>query len=57
MAEKMICSSECVDCVYCTLNEISKAKVKIVCSIKGKEFYYGQMIPCDNKKLHKTKQD
>ncbi len=46
----MINTSECEECRYGTLREESKAKVKVYCSIKEKEYYYGQCIPCENKK-------
>jgi len=42
-----ILSTECEKCAYGTVNEISKAKIKIHCSIKNKEYYYGQYIPCE----------
>lgn len=43
-----ICTSDCVTCIYCTLDESNKAKVKIQCSKKNKEYYYGQMIFCED---------
>lgn len=47
MSDKMICTSDCVNCKYCNLHNISVAKIKVYCSIKEKEYWYGQMIPCD----------
>ena len=43
-----ICTSECVHCKYGTLNNSNKAKVKIYCNIRNKEYYYGQIMPCDD---------
>lgn len=43
-----ICTSDCVTCSYCTLDESNKAKVKIICGNKNKEYYYGQMIFCED---------
>lgn len=42
-----ILSTNCEKCAYGIVNEISKAKIKIHCSIKNKEHYYGQYIPCE----------
>ena len=44
----MICTSECVNCIYGTLDASDKAKAKIICSNKEKEYYYGQIINCEN---------
>lgn len=44
----MICTSECANCIYGTLDASDKAKAKIICSNKEKEYYYGQIINCEN---------
>lgn len=48
----MIITSECEKCVYATINNKDKAKVKIYYKIKDKTYYWGQCIPCEymNKK-------
>lgn len=46
--QKMINSSECEKCKFCKIEEISKAKIVIHCEAKGKDYLYGQFIPCDN---------
>ena len=53
MSEKMICTSECEECTNCILDDSNKAKIKIHCNFKNKDFYFGQMIPCDNKSVVK----
>lgn len=45
----MINTSECEECRYGTLHEEDKARIKIYCSLREKEYWYGQCIPCDNK--------
>lgn len=45
---KMIITSECEDCIYGSVDERNKARVKVLCSLKDKEYYFGQCIPCDN---------
>lgn len=45
----MIITSECEFCLYGTVDDTDKAKVKVYCSYKDKTYYYGQCIPCDNK--------
>lgn len=44
----MICTSECVKCTHGTLDDSDKSKVKIICSVKEREYYYGQKINCDD---------
>ena len=43
----LICSDICVNCINGILDESDKAKVKIICSLKEKEYYYGQYVNCD----------
>lgn len=51
---KMIITSECVQCKHCTLDESNKAKIKIHCDKKDKDYYYGMCIPCDDLDKRKT---
>lgn len=46
----MILTSECEKCVYGTIDESNKARIKVICQDKGKEYHYGQCIPCENMK-------
>lgn len=41
MSECMVCTSECVYCANCILNESNKAQIKIYCTAKGREYWYG----------------
>ena len=56
MAEQVICTSECEDCIFSTLDDSNKSKILIYCGNKDKTYYYGQMIPCDNKTIRKEKE-
>ena len=49
MAVRMICTNECAKCKYGTINDKNKARIKVYCDRKHKEYWYGQMIPCDEK--------
>lgn len=54
---KVICTSECPECIYCTLDESDKRKVMVICGKKEKSYIYGQNIPCDEKvKREKVKE-
>ena len=44
----VILTSECEFCRYGTVNDEDKARVKVYCSHKEKELWYGCYIPCDN---------
>ena len=50
MAEKMILTSECENCIYSILNETNRAKIIIHCKIKDRDYIYGQRISCDKKR-------
>ena len=45
----MILTSECEECIYGVIDESDKARIKVKCTYKDKEYYYGQCIPCNNK--------
>ncbi len=40
-------SSDCESCKFAQIDESNKARVKIVCTLKNKTYYYGQHIECD----------
>ncbi len=46
---KMILTSECEECIYGIIDESNKARIKVKCRLKDKEYYYGQYIPCEDK--------
>lgn len=50
----MILTSECEKCDYGIIDDSNKARIKVKCLQKNKEYYYGQCIPCDNKKKRKS---
>lgn len=54
---KMILTSECEECDYGIIDGSDKRCVKVKCIDKNKEYYYGQYIPCDNKKKRKSGED
>ncbi len=47
MSEKMVCTSDCIYCTNCILKESDKSRVKIHCIAKEREYWYGQMVPCN----------
>lgn len=47
---KMIITSECEDCFHGSVIEEEKGRVKVYCSDREKSYWYGQCIPCDNKR-------
>lgn len=49
-SQHMINTSECNDCEHGSLEKISKSRILVHCSDKGKCYLYGQCVPCDNKR-------
>ena len=45
----IIAGKECENCRHGNIIEHSKGLIKVYCSVKDKEYYYGQCIPCENK--------
>ena len=45
---KMIITSECLDCEHGFVCEDNNQKVH--CSLKNKDYFFGQRIPCEDKK-------
>lgn len=45
----MILTSECEECIYGIIDDTNKARIKVKCTDKNKEYYYGQCVPCENK--------
>lgn len=50
----MILTSECEECTYGIIDDNDKARIKVKCTYKDKEYYYGQCVPCEN--IFKRKQ-
>ena len=46
---------DCENCEYSSINDHDKARVKVYCAVRGKEYYYGQCIPCDDKRKKNEK--
>ncbi len=52
---EVIITNKCESCIYGSIIEESKAKIKVYCSNKEKEYYYGACIQCDSYKRRKEK--
>ena len=44
----VILSNKCETCKFGIVNDENKARIKVYCSQKEKEYYWGQCITCDN---------
>lgn len=44
----IIAGSDCDDCIYSTIFEDDKDRLKIYCEKKDREYYYGARIPCED---------
>lgn len=54
----VVLTSKCEFCKYGSIIEMSKARIKVYCSYKEKEFWYGCYVPCDNfTKQHITEEE
>lgn len=54
----MILTSECEQCDFGVIDDSNKSCIKVRCTDKNKEYYYGQYVPCDSmKKRRSNEQD
>ena len=44
----VIITSICEKCRYGTIHDENKARIKVWCSYKEREYFYGACIPCTN---------
>ena len=52
--DMIIVGNDCEECRYCTILEESKGRVKVSCGYRdGKQFYWGQCIPCEYREVKK----
>lgn len=49
----IICGSDCADCKHSSLDDSDKARIKVHCSARDKDYYYGQSISCEDKEKKK----
>lgn len=50
--EMIIAGADCEGCVY--LVDTTDANHKIICRARDRQYYYGQCIPCDDKKENRS---
>lgn len=39
------------------IDESDKVRIKVLCTLKNKQYYYGQCVPCDKKERNKYGED
>lgn len=44
----MIITSLCEKCRFGSVDDSDKARVKVYCNYKEREYWFGACIPCDN---------
>ena len=45
----IINTADCVNCVYCTVEEVDKAHIYVHCDKREKKYFWGQTVPCEDK--------
>ena len=45
-----ITTDECRECAYGEILEESKRAIKVHCSYRNRTYFFGQRIPCEDKK-------
>ncbi len=53
----IICGRDCENCVHGIIDDKNVARIKVYCDAKEKSFWFGQCIPCDDKKKKKGNAD
>ncbi len=45
----IIAGQDCSNCQYAMIDDTDKARVRVHCDARDKQYYYGQCIPCEDK--------
>ena len=54
---KMILTSECEKCEYGSIDDSNKSCIKVKCTDKNKEYFFGQCVPCGNMRKRRSGED
>ena len=46
----IIAGKDCENCVYASIDETDKSRIRVYCDARDKQYYWGQNIQCDDKK-------
>lgn len=49
----IICGKDCAGCKFVSINDKDKSRIIVHCAVKGRDYYYGQAIQCDDVKKEK----
>ena len=47
----IIAGQDCDNCIYATVEEETKGRVKIHCDARDRRYWWGQNVPCDDKEV------
>lgn len=46
----LIAGRDCDNCIYCSIIEETRSRIFVECDVRGKRYYYGQCVPCEDKR-------
>ncbi len=49
----IIAGVDCDDCIYSTIDDTDKARIKVYCDARDKQYWWGQSIQCEDKEKEK----
>lgn len=47
----IIAGKECEKCIYATIDETDKSRIRVYCDARDRQYYWGQNVPCDDIRL------
>ncbi len=53
----IIAGKDCEPCIHGIVKDQDKARVKVYCECKDREYYWGTCIPCEVRKVKKQNED
>lgn len=46
----IIVGVDCMDCIYSSVDDSNKARIKVYCNAREKQYWWGQNIQCEDMK-------
>ena len=48
----IIAGPDCENCIYMTIDEQSKGRIRVICDARDRQYWWGQNVPCEDKRTN-----
>ena len=46
----IVAGVDCENCIYSTIDDTNKARIRVYCDARDRQYWWGQNVPCEDKK-------